>query len=105
RPERIVVPADCACCGALASRAMREQGLAPSVRVLVPYCGACHGHASAARTRSLMAAVSSGLLALTLAAGLPLLWQPPGAVVLALLTAFGSALPLAVAAWKKYGAA
>jgi hypothetical protein len=101
-PERIVVPAECACCGALASRSVLEARFATKARVLVPYCGPCHVHASCGRTRALAAALSSALLALTLTAGLPLLWQPPSAVVYALLAACGASLPLAVARLRRY---
>jgi hypothetical protein len=91
---RLVVPPDCACCGAIASRSVLASRFASKARVLVPYCAVCHSHASRAKTRALSATVSSALLAVTVSSGLPLLWQPPSVVVYALIAAFASALPL-----------
>jgi len=94
--DRVVVPAECACCGALASRAVLEAHFASRAKVLVPYCANCHEHAALARTRSLAAVISSGLLAVTTTAGLPLVWQPPSAVVYALVAGAAAVLPLVV---------
>ena len=102
-PERIVVPPDCACCGALASRVALEARFGVQARVLVPYCAECHVHVARRRTRALSATISSALLALTLTAGLPLLWQPPSAAVYALVAALGSALPLVLLRQRRQG--
>lgn len=94
--SRVVVPPECACCAALASRAVLEARFASSEKVLVPYCANCHEHAARAKTRALGAVIASALLAATFTAGLPLVWQPPSAVVYGLLSACAAALPLVV---------
>src|SRR5437762_10951475 len=81
--DGLIVPSECACCGAIASRSVRELGPNSSAVVLVPYCTLCHAHASRAATARISVAVSSGLLGLTLAFGLPLIWQPPSPVLYA----------------------
>jgi hypothetical protein len=95
-PSRIVVPPECACCGALASRAVLESRFASRTKVLVPYCANCHEHASRARTRALGGVIASALLAVTFTAGLPLAWQPPSSAVYAIVAAGAAALPLAL---------
>lgn len=62
--------------------------------LLVPYCGACHAHVSRASTRRLAVGLSSALLSFTIAAGLPLLWQPPGLAVYLAVVLASAALPL-----------
>jgi hypothetical protein len=94
--ERVVMPPECACCGGLASRALLEARFGAKLRVLVPYCADCHEHVARGKTRALTGAISSALLALTVTAGLPLLWQPPSAIVYALIAVLGAALPLFV---------
>jgi hypothetical protein len=93
-PAHLVVPPDCACCGAIASRSVLAARFASKARVLVPYCALCHSHVSRRTTRALAATVASALLAVTVCAGLPLIWQPPSMVVYALIALCASALPL-----------
>jgi hypothetical protein len=97
-----VVPPECACCGAVASSSVREARLIESSALLVPYCGACHAHVTRAATRRLAVGLSSALLACTLAAGLPLLFQPAGlSVHLAIVGTF-AVLPLLLARlWRR----
>jgi hypothetical protein len=94
--ERVVVPPECACCGALASRVVLEARFVSKLRVLVPYCAACHEHAARAKTRALAGAISAALLAFTVTVGLPLLWQPPSAIVYAVVAFLGGAAPIVV---------
>ena len=96
RPDQMVVPPECACCGADASRTMREARL-DGRGILVPYCSECHVHASRDATRILATSVSSILVAATLAAGLPLLFQPPSALVYMLVVGLSSLAPVVVA--------
>lgn len=93
--KRVVVPPECACCGALASRAALEARFA-GTKVLVPYCANCHEHVARAKTRSLAGVIASALLAVTFTAGLPLVWQPPSTLVYAIVSATAAALPLAL---------
>jgi hypothetical protein len=88
-----VAPAECACCGGIASRSVREGRPFDAGTLLVPYCGVCHAHVSEGATRSLSIGVASGLLALTLAVGLPLLWQPPALALYAAVVALGAFIP------------
>jgi hypothetical protein len=105
RPERVVLPPECACCGALASRAVLEARFASKLRALVPYCADCHEHVARANTRALTFTISSVLLALTFTAGLPLLWQPPSAVVYAAVVVVAASVPLVVARRRRLIAA
>jgi hypothetical protein len=96
RPDQAVVPDECACCAGAATRAMKEARF-DGQGILVPYCAECHRHASRDATRILAIGVSSILLAATLAAGVPLLFQPPSVVVYAILVGLGAVVPAAVA--------
>jgi hypothetical protein len=95
-PEGALVPPSCACCGADAAAACAETWGAKN-SLLVPYCDACRHHVSARRTRTLSVALSSSLLALTLAGALPLVWQRISLGVFVLLVAAGSLLPVLAA--------
>ncbi|HVU00616.1 MAG TPA: hypothetical protein VHE30_02655 [Polyangiaceae bacterium] len=80
-PERVVVPPECACCGAPGPRTRRERR-ADGRSLLVPLCTTCHAHASREDSRLLAVGIASLLLAGTALAGLPLLVAPPLAVYL-----------------------
>jgi hypothetical protein len=72
REPPALLPAHCACCGAMAAESLREPG--PSgATVIVPYCSGCHFHATSAGTRRLAVALSSLLVMVTFTVGLPLL--------------------------------
>jgi hypothetical protein len=90
-----VLPASCACCGALAARSRLERS-AYEQSLLIPYCDECQRHASAVSTRTLSVALSSLLLGLTLAAVLPLL-LPQMPITNAAMIAAGAALPIGAA--------
>lgn len=82
----VILPPACACCGAEAASSSRE-ARADGMVLIVPYCGECLRHVSAEATRSLAVTLSSGLLSVTVAATLPLLWEAApafsyGAIVL-----------------------
>ncbi len=95
--EGALVPAGCACCGDVAAESRLERSARGDKSVIVPYCGTCHRHASAFRTRVLAATLASCLLAVTLAAGLPLLFEwLPGALFITIVLV-GALVPPAVA--------
>ncbi len=96
-PTGLIVPAECACCGAVASSSRVERTPTDGLSVIVPYCDACQRHASSASTRVLASTLASCVLGGTLAAVLPLLWQQANALALAALALLGALLPLAVA--------
>jgi hypothetical protein len=48
------------------------------------------------KTRALAAVIASGLLSVTITAGLPLAWQPPSAAVYSIVAAAAAAVPLAL---------
>ena len=91
--EGALVPPSCACCGADAAAAWAETWGAKN-SLLVPYCDECRHHVAARRTRTLAVALSSSLLALTLAGALPLVWERISLGTFALLVAVGSSLPV-----------
>ncbi len=99
--ERIVLPAECACCGASPSRMVRESRFAGREALLVPYCGECHVHVSREGTRALATALSSMLLGVTLAAGLPLLSEASAAVDAVIAFAFSLLPALAAGLWPR----
>jgi hypothetical protein len=107
RPDQIVVPPECACCGADSSRSVRAHRL-DGRGILVPYCADCHVHASRDTTRVLATSVASVLMAATLAAGAPLLLQPSGRVGILLyvvVVALAALAPVAVATARRRGPA
>ena len=91
--EGALVPPSCACCGADAAAAWAETWGAKN-SLLVPYCDECRRHVAARRTRTLAVALSSSLLALTLAGALPLVWERISLGTFALLVGVGSSLPV-----------
>ncbi len=96
-PDQVVVPADCACCGAGAVRGVREARGLGSRALVVPYCAICHEHVSVGSTRRFAAFVSTLLFTMTLVGGLPLLWQPPSGWVLGVVVAVVGLLPSGLA--------
>lgn len=94
RPEDAVVPPECACCGAEASRAQPARLWFQGRGLLVPYCTTCHRHAVAAETREAALALSTALVTATAAFGLPLLLDPLGR-----LAHVGGALFLGAVPW------
>lgn len=97
----LVIVAECACCGAPPARTVRETHVSGRA-VFVPYCAECHGHVSKEATRRFGAAVSSAIVVLTLAAGLPLVWQPRSGVAYAIAVLVGGFVPIALgAAWPR----
>lgn len=100
-PEGAVLPGLCACCGGTADSSRVEVRESDGASVIVPYCSDCQHHASGVSTRALAVALASSLLAVTLAAGLPLLGELP-AVAYTLIVLAGALLPLAVGAlWRR----
>jgi hypothetical protein len=96
-----VAPPECACCGAPATeraaigdRAGRE--------LLVGYCRPCADHVAREQTRKLAAVLSSALLGVALAAGLPMIAPFLPLVACASLTLAASALPLAPLWWARH---
>src|SRR5688500_6041788 len=74
---RAPAPDSCACCGALAARAI-SAGDGAGRHLLVGYCDDCAAHVSRTATRRWSALCAGVLLGGTLAAGLPvaLPWSP-----------------------------
>lgn len=106
RPEDVVSPEDCACCGAAASRTQAARLWFQGRGLLVPYCAACHRHAAAAGTRDAAVALSAALATATAALGLPLLFAPPSLIVhLAFALLVGSVPWIAFALWPKKASA
>lgn len=95
--EGALVPASCACCGDVAAESRVERSPRGQKSVIVPYCGPCHRHASAVRTRVLSATLASCLLAATLAAGLPLLLERLSGWLFVTMVLVGALVPPALA--------
>ncbi|MBN1611786.1 MAG: hypothetical protein JW940_34450 [Polyangiaceae bacterium] len=95
-PAGAIVPTRCACCGRAASLSRAERRRDDAKTLIVPYCGACHDHASAAQTRVLALSLAGLLCAIGTAAALPLLWDWVTAPVYLLSVLFAAALPAAV---------
>jgi hypothetical protein len=91
-PSLAVLPGECACCGNPATHhsALRHGGGS----LLVGYCDECAEHQAGSSARALALSLSSLLLALVTAAGLPLLLPRLPALGLALVTFLASLLPL-----------
>jgi len=97
----LVIPPECACCVASSARTIRETHFTGRT-AFIPYCADCHAHVSKEETRHLAMTLSSGIVALTLAAGLPLAWQPRSATLYALCVLAGGLIPLVVGAlWPR----
>lgn len=92
-PGTALLPEECACCGAQASHrvAVRRRD---GVSVLVGYCDDCAEHQASASSYLLSLALSSLLLGLVSAAGLPLLAPRLGLFGLAFGSGLASLLPL-----------
>jgi hypothetical protein len=100
-PEGVALPGHCACCGGTADSSRVELRERDGASIIVPYCSDCQRHASAVSTRALAVALASSLLAVTLAAGLPLLGELP-AVAYTLIVLAGALLPLAAGVlWRR----
>jgi hypothetical protein len=69
----------------------------------VPYCGACHEHASAAPTRALALSLAALLCAISAAVALPLLWDWVTAPVYVLSVVVAAGLPAALSPWIRTG--
>jgi hypothetical protein len=92
-PGTAILPEECACCAEPATHrlaARRRDG----VSVLVGYCDECAEHQAAASSRVLSLALSSLLLGIVTAGGLPLLAPRLGLFGLALCACVASLLPL-----------
>src|SRR5450755_3589284 len=92
-PGTAILPEECACCAEPATHrlaARRRDG----VSVLVGYCEECAEHQAAASSRVLSLALSSLLLGIVTAGGLPLLAPRLGLFGLALCACVASLLPL-----------
>ncbi len=92
-PGTALLPEECACCSAPATHrvaARRRDG----VSVLVGYCDDCAEHQASASSRQLSLALSSLLLGLVSAGGLPLLASRLGLFWLAFSSCTASLLPL-----------
>jgi hypothetical protein len=95
-PSGAVVPTQCACCGAAASVSRAERRRHDGKTLIVPYCGACHEHASAAETRVLALSLAALLLAVGTAVALPLVWDWVTAPVYVLCVMLAAGLPAAL---------
>ena len=91
-----LLPEECACC---AEAATHRQALtrADGASLLVGYCDECAEHQASSASRVLSLTLASVLLALSTAAGLPLLAPRLGLVALLLWVCALSALPLLLA--------
>ncbi len=99
-PTGAIVPPHCACCGEPAAASRVERELVGEGSLIVPYCRVCHRHAVVRSTRVLAITLASSLLAVGLAAGLPIAapWLGLGA---SLVLVVGTALlPVGVAWWR-----
>ena len=88
-----LLPEECACCGKPATHhlaARRRDG----VSLLVGYCDECAEHQASASSRVLALGLSSLLLGLVTASGLPLLAPRAGMLVLVLLACVAALLPV-----------
>src|SRR4051812_1957350 len=90
-----LLPEECACCGEAATHRLAARGK-DGVSLLVGYCDACAEHQANSASRGLALSLSSVLLGLVGAAGLPLLDPGLGWFGLSLRVVLLAALPLAV---------
>jgi hypothetical protein len=92
-PGTALLPEECACCGMPATHRLAARR-GDGVSVLTGYCDECAEHQAAAASRVLALALASLILALVVAAGLPLLAPRVGAVGLVSASVFAAVLPL-----------
>jgi hypothetical protein len=95
-PDRVVLPASCACCGGAAQRQLRVQRGARTL--LVGYCMPCAAHVARFTTRRLSLALAASLFGFAVATATPILlpWVPLWACVS--FAAAAVLLPLGIAA-------
>jgi hypothetical protein len=92
----LVLPSECASCGAPPARARLERG--PSREELfVPYCAACDERLSRHGTLVLAASIASGLSSLAIGLVGPMLWPWAGGVLLLAASVALGVLPLVLA--------
>jgi hypothetical protein len=103
-PIGLAIPGSCACCGAAAASSRVETRPTDGKTLVVPYCDACQGHASAATTRSLSAALASAVLGITLCLALPLVWESVSMGVHVAIVVAAALVPLALFAIARRGA-
>ncbi len=97
-PERpLVMPSECACCGAPPSHEMRAENGA-GYALLINYCDACARHVAGSGTRQLAFTLAALLASVALAAALPIAVPWSSALSCASLAFLGALLPLALAA-------
>lgn len=100
-PQGLALPGFCACCGGTAQSSRVEVRESDGASLIVPYCAECQRHASAVSTRALAVALASSVLAVTLAAGVPLLGEL-SAVSYTLIVLTGALVPLGVGVlWRQ----
>ncbi len=97
--DRAVVPTECACCGDVGSRTVREARLLDGALILVPYCGECHRHVSRSATRRIAVGLSAVLLTSAFAFGAPFVIVPRGFFWFFTLVCAGALFPLFVS-WR-----
>jgi hypothetical protein len=95
-PLGAVSPLPCACCGTPAAR-NRAEKLTSDQGLLVPYCDDCQRHVSAGKTRVLSVSLAGSLLAATLAAAVPLVWERVPFAAHVLFALIGALIPPAAA--------
>ena len=89
-----VLPEECACCAAPSTHSVSTRVAGGAQRVLVRYCDDCAEHQAGSSARVLALALASLLLALSAAAGLPLLWPRLGLFGLIVSSVVLACLPL-----------
>ncbi len=97
-PSPAQLPEECACCAAAASHRL-ALSRADGSSLLVGYCDECAEHQASSASRVLSMTLASVLLALSGAAGLPLLAPRLGLLPLLLAVSGCAALPLLLVFW------
>jgi hypothetical protein len=95
-PGTALLPEACACCGKIASHRVAARSR-DGISLLVGYCDECAEHQATASSRLLSIALSSLLLGLVTAAGLPLLAPRMGLFGLVLAAGVAALSPLVLA--------
>lgn len=91
--SELSIPEECACCGAPPTHKARETHFSGR-SVFVPYCAECHAHVSREATRVFATSLSSLIVTFTLAAGLPLVWEPSASLPYVLCVLAGGLFPI-----------